>query len=77
MAIQDSPNDKYQSISRLKHIFFKADQPIILFESQYLPIIAYAKSWKSDFFSIMDSAYAILVLCSRQVLVMSKDHPRK
>ena len=33
--------------------------------------------WKYDFFPVLDSAYAILVVCSRQVLVMYKVHPRK
>ena len=34
-------------------------------------------TFKCNFFSILDSAYAILVLCSRQVLAMSKSHFRK
>ena len=58
--------------------FLMADYPIY----NILPIIAYVHieftfPWKYDFFPILDSAYAILVLCSRQVLVMSQDHPRK
>ena len=58
--------------------FFMADQPI----HDILPILTYVHievkfPWKYDFFPILDSAYAILVLCSRQVLAMSKEHPWK
>ena len=40
------------------------------------PILAYVPLWKCDFFSILDSAYAILVYL-QECTFMSKDSPRK
>ena len=80
MAIQDGPNDKYLSISRLKYFFLHLTNLFMIYHIINKPIIAnycIATSLKSYSFSILDSAYAILVLCSRQVLVMFKDHPSK
>ena len=76
MAIQDDPNDKYLSISGLKHFFLYVTNLSMHLQANNCKLL-YATSWKSDIFSILDSAYAILVLCSRQVLVMFKDHPSK
>ena len=50
---------------------------LIMISCRFLHFHKVIPLWKYDFFPILDSAYAILVLCSRQVLVMSKDHPRK
>ena len=58
--------DTYLCLTNLSMIFCIVDKPI-----------AYVPLWKCDFFPILDFAYAILVLCSRQVPIMSKDHPRR
>ena len=85
MAIQDGPNDKYLSISRL-NFFLHLTNLSMIYYIVYKPIIAnfaYATSWKSGFFPSwilpMLSWFYVqdrYLSCSRTILV-SQFHPQE